>query len=130
MSLINNVLTKFFGNKSLRDIKEVTPVLEKIKLVYENIVVLSNDDLRLKSDEVKSEIKNYIKEETEKIKTLKDKAESDDVDIFEKENIYDEIDKIEKIVDEKLEVKLNEVLPIVFSIVKETARRFKENEIV
>ena len=130
MSFINNVLTKFFGNKSERDLKEVTPTLEKIKEEYENIVPLSNDDLRLKTKEVKREIENYIKEETDKIKTLKDKAESDDVDIFEKENIYDEIDKIEKIVDDKLEAKLNDVLPTVFSIVKETARRFKENEIV
>ncbi len=73
---------------------------------------------------------NYIKEETEKINELKDKAESNDVDIYEKENIYDEIDKIEKVVDEKLEAKLNDVLPVVFSIVKETARRFKENEII
>ncbi len=130
MSFINNVLTKFFGNKSEKDLKEVTPTLEKIKEEYENIVPLSNDDLRLKTKEVKREIENYIKEETDKIKTLKDKAESDDVDIFEKENIYDEIDKIEKIVDDKLETKLNDVLPTVFSIVKETARRFNENEII
>lgn len=130
MSTFNNLLTKFFGNKSDRDVKEVTPILEKVKLEYENIVKLSNDGLRSKTSEVKVEISNYIKEETEKINTLKEKAESDDVDIFEKENIYDEIDKIEKIIDEKLEDKLNDVLPVVFSVVKETARRFKENEFI
>ncbi len=128
MSLINNVLTKFFGNKSDRDIKEVTPILEKIKAEYEKIVNLSNDDLRQRTEDVKQEIQDYIKEETEKIKSLKANAENDDVDIFEKEKIYDEIDKIEKVVDSKLEDKLNDVLPVVFSIVKETARRFTENE--
>ncbi|MBU8893549.1 MAG: preprotein translocase subunit SecA [Bacteroidales bacterium] len=130
MGQFTDILTKFFGNKSQRDLKEVTPMLEKIKAAYENIVLLSNDDLRLKTGEVKGEIKNYIKEETDKIKSLKEKAERDDVDIYEKENIYDEIDKIEEIVDEKLETKLNDVIPVVFSVVKETARRFKENEIV
>ncbi len=130
MSLFTNTLTKFFGNKSDRDIKGVTPMLEKIKVVYETVIDLSNDDLRQKTKDVKKEIKEYIKAETEKIKTLKDKAETDDIDIYEKEAIYDEIDKIEGIVDDKLVAKLDEVLPIVFSIVKETARRFKENDIV
>ncbi|PLX16415.1 MAG: preprotein translocase subunit SecA, partial [Marinilabiliales bacterium] len=130
MSLVTNVLTKFFGNKSERDIKEVTPFVEKIKEQYEHVVKFSNDELRAKTQEIKLDIKAYIKEETDKIKSLKDKAESDELDIFEKEKVYDEIDKIEEIVDEKLETKLNEVLPVVFSIVKETAKRFKENDII
>ncbi|MCB2195980.1 MAG: preprotein translocase subunit SecA [Bacteroidetes bacterium] len=130
MSLVTNVLTKFFGNKSERDIKEITPILEKIKVEYENVVSLSNDELRSKSAKVRADIHNYIKEESNKIKSLKEKAESDEVDIFEKEKLYDEIDKIEKIIDDKLEDKLNEVLPTVFSVVKETAKRFKENDII
>ena len=121
MSLVTNVLTKFFGNKSERDIKEINPILERVKAEYENIVSLSNDELRAKSAEVRNDIHNYIKEESDKIKSLKEKAESDEVDIFEKEKIYDEIDKIEKTIDGKLEDKLNEVLPVVFSVVKETA---------
>lgn len=130
MSLFTNTLTKFFGNKSDRDIKGVTPILEKIKEAYETVTGLSNDELRQKTEDVKKEIQDYIKAETEKIKSLKDKAESDDIDIYEKEAIYDEIDKIEGIVDDKLGVKLDEVLPIVFSVVKETALRFKDNDIV
>jgi preprotein translocase subunit SecA len=130
MSLFTNTLTKFFGNKSDRDIKGVTPMLEKVKVVYETVVGLSNDELRQKTEDVKKEIQEYIKPETDKVKTLKEKAESDDVDIYEKEAIYDEIDKIEGVVDDKLVAKLDEVLPIVFSVVKETARRFKENDIV
>ncbi len=130
MSLLTNVLIKFFGNKAERDLKELTPYVEKNNLEYENIIKLSNDDLRAKTIEVRSEIGDYIKEETTQIKALKEKVESDEVDVLEKENIYDEIDKIEKSIDEKLEDKLNEVLPVVFSIVKETARRFKENDFI
>ena len=78
MSLITNVLTKFFGNKSQRDIKEITPILENVKIEYERITGLSNDELRQKTIEVKNEIKEYIKDETDNIKSLKEKAESDD----------------------------------------------------
>jgi len=130
MSLFTNTLTKFFGNKSDRDIKGVTPMLEKVKVAYETVTGLSNDELRQKTEDVKKEIQDFIKAETEKIKSLKEKAESDDIDIYEKEAIYDEIDKIEGIVDDKLGAKLDDVLPIVFSVVKETALRFKENEII
>lgn len=130
MALLTNILAKFFGNKSERDIKEIAPIMEQIKGEYENILQLSNDDLRSKAIEIRQEILGYIDEENSKISDLKAKAESDEVDVLEKEDIYDEIDKIEKVIDQKLEDKLNEVLPVVFAIVKETARRFKENEYI
>ncbi|MBI9053131.1 MAG: preprotein translocase subunit SecA [Bacteroidales bacterium] len=130
MSIVNNLLTKFFGNKSERDLKEINPVLDIIKKAYEGIVGLSNDELRAKTIEVKAEIQNFVKEETDKIKSLKEKAEDDTINVLDKEPFYDEIDKIEKIIDEKLEEKLNDILPVVFSIVKDTARRFKENDYI
>jgi preprotein translocase subunit SecA len=130
MALLTNILTRFFGNKSERDIREIAPILELIKDEYKKIVELSNDDLRSEATNIRQEILNHIREENEKVKDLKTKAESDEIDVLEKEKIYDEIDKIEKIIDQKLEDKLNEVLPIVFAIVKETARRFKENEYI
>ncbi|MGC9374945.1 MAG: preprotein translocase subunit SecA, partial [Bacteroidales bacterium] len=130
MALLTNILAKFFGNKSERDIREIAPIVEQIKGEYENIYKLSNDDLRNKVIEIRKEVLNYIHEENTKISDLKAKAESDEVDVLQKEEIYDEIDKIEKIIDQKLEDKLNEVLPIVFAIVKDTARRFKENEYI
>lgn len=130
MALLTNILTRFFGNKSERDIREIAPILELIKDEYKKIVQLSNDDLRSEATNIRQEILNHIREENEKVTDLKTKAESDDIDVLEKEKIYDEIDKIEKIIDQKLEDKLNEVLPIVFAIVKETARRFKENEYI
>jgi len=130
MNLLTGILTRFFGNKSERDIREVMPIVELIKAEYDKIVQLSNDDLRNKTLEIRNEIKEYIKEETGQINLLKDKAESDEIDIYEKEQVYNDIDKIEKNVVEKLEQKLNEVLPVVFALVKETARRFKENEYI
>ncbi len=130
MSFANNLLTKLFGNKSERDIREINPVVEKIKEEYEKLVHFSNDELRAKTKEVREEIQLYIKDESARIKELKEKAEDDDIDVIEKEKFYDEIDKIEKIIDDKLEEKLNDVLPVIFAVVKETAKRFKENEIV
>ncbi|MFO7842420.1 MAG: preprotein translocase subunit SecA [Bacteroidales bacterium] len=128
MALLTNILTRFLGNKSERDIREISPIVEKIKAEYEKIIQISNDDLRSTATDIKHEILGYIGDENEKITDLKTKAESDEVDVLEKEKIYDEIDKLEKIIDQKLEDKMSEVLPIVFAIVKETARRFKENE--
>ncbi|MGE0090757.1 MAG: preprotein translocase subunit SecA [Bacteroidales bacterium] len=130
MSLLNNVLTKFFGNKSDRDIREVNPFIDLVKNEYGTIVNLSNDQLRERSEQVRKEIRDFIKEEADRIEDLKIKAELDETAVDEKENIYQEIDKLEKEIDKKLEEKLNEVLPVVFSIVKDTARRFKENDYI
>jgi len=130
MSTINSLLTKFFGNKSDRDIREVSPFIELIKAEFENITKLSNNQLRERSAQVRNEVQDYIKPESEKIAELKLKAELDETDVDEKENIYHEIDKLEKEIDSKLEEKLNEVIPVVFSIVKDTARRFKENDFI
>jgi len=130
MALLTNILTKFLGNKSERDIKVISPILVQIKAEYENIVELSNDDLRSKTIDIRQDTLNHIKEENEKVANLKAKAESDEIDILEKEEIYNEIDKVEKVIDKKLEDKLNEVLPVVFAIVKDTARRFNDNEYV
>lgn len=126
MAFINNLLGKLFGNKSERDIKEVNPVIEKIKVEYNRIVQLSNDGLREESDKIKSIIDERIKPEEDEIAQLQ--AEGEDADIQASEKIYEKIDKLEEVIVEKLEEVLEEVLPIAFALVKETARRFVENE--
>ena len=126
MAFINSLLGKIFGNKSERDIKEVTPVIEKIKLEYSRIIKLSTDELREESDKIKKIIDERIKPEEDEIAKLK--AEVEEADIQESEKIYEKIDKLESQIDEKLEKVLNEVLPVAFAIVKDTARRFVENE--
>ncbi len=126
MAIINVLLGKIFGNKSERDIKEVTPVIEKIKEEYNRITKLSNDGLREESDKIKRIIDERIKPEEDEIAQLK--IEVEDADIQASEKIYEKIDKLEKQIDEKLEQILNEVLPVAFAIIKDTARRFVESE--
>ena len=126
MAFINSLLGKIFGNKSERDIKEVTPVIEKIKLEYNRIVQLTNDGLREESDKIKKIIDDRIKPEEDEIAQLKIEGEESDIQASEK--IYEKIDKLEEKIVEKLEEVLEEVLPMAFALVKETARRFVENE--
>ncbi len=126
MALLNSILGKLFGNKSDRDIKEVTPVVAKIKEEYSRISKLSNDGLREESDRIKQIIDERIKPEENEINQLK--IEVEEADIQESEKIYEKIDKLESLIDTKLEEVLNEVLPAAFALVKETARRFVENE--
>ena len=121
-------MTKLFGNKSQRDLKEITPYVNKIKAVYPSIQQLSNDELRAKVDEIKQRIQDYVADERAKVEELRKGI--DDKELEEREAIWAEVDKIEKTITDKMEVVLEEVLPEVFAIVKDTARRFAENETI
>lgn len=122
----NEFMTKLFGNKSQRDLKLIDPYVAKIKAVYPSIVTLSNDELRAKTDLIKQRIQDYVAEERAKVEELR--KDIDEKELEEREAIWAEVDKIEKAITEKMEVVLEEVLPEVFAIVKDTARRFAENE--
>ena len=130
MSLINKIIGKFVGNKSDRDIKAVQPIIDAIHKETENIKKLSNDDLRQKTKELQNIIQDYIKVDKDKIQKLKDSIVEQNLNIDAREDIYTQIDKIEEQIDAKLEDVLNDILPTAFSIVKETARRFTENEYI
>lgn len=127
---ITSFLGKFFGNKSQRDIKEILPLLNKIRDTYKEIELLSNDGLRAKSLEIKALVRDAAKEKESHIATLKQQVESGNLEIEQVEDIYREIDKAEKEIVEVIENTLLELLPVAFSLVKETARRFKENEYI
>ena len=122
----NALLSAFFGNKASRDIKKIQPLVEKVKAAYPAIQALSNDELRAKSKEIQAYVQNSANDLKKQIEELKAKIE--DTPIDERESIFAEIDKLDKEVLEKYEVALDEVFPVVFSIVKDTARRFTENE--
>jgi preprotein translocase subunit SecA len=122
----NEFMTKLFGNKSQRDLKEIDPYVKKIQAVYPTIEVLSNDELRAKTDEIKERIQNYVTAERAQVEELRQGIEEKELE--EREAIWGEIDKIEKEITEKMEVALEEALPEVFAIVKDTARRFTQNE--
>ncbi len=128
MALVTNILGKLFGSKSDRDIKITTPIVERIKEEYKHILTLSNDELRNETDKLRQIIQERIQSEEDEIAELKEKAE--EADIQESEEIYKQIDKLEEIIDEKIEIVLDEILPVAFAIVKDTARRFFENETV
>ena len=115
-----------FGNKSSRDMKLIQPIVEKVKAAYPEIQKLDNDQLRARTKEIQKYVQDSAKEEKEKVAELKSKIE--DTPIDEREPIFNQIDKIEKDILEIYEKALEEVLPVAFSIVKETARRFAENE--
>jgi len=126
MAFITKVLGKILGNKSERDIKEVMPVVDAIKSEHERVKKLSNDELRAESLRIKNIIHDRIKPEEDEIAGLKEDVE--EVEIQESEKIYERIDRLEEIIEDKLEEVLNEVLPVAFAIVKDTARRFFENK--
>ncbi len=122
----NSILAALFGNKSSRDIKKIQPLVDKVKEVYPTIQALSNDELRAKSKEIQTYVQNSIVEQKKQIAELKAQIEQKPID--EREPIFNQIDKLEKESLDILENALNEVYPVVFSIVKDTARRFSENE--
>jgi preprotein translocase subunit SecA len=126
MAFVTKVLAKILGNKSERDVKELMPIIESIKNEYTRIKELSNDDLREESRRIRNIIQERIKPEEDEIAKLK--LEVDEVEIQDSERIYEQIDKLEEAIDIKIEEVLNEVLPVVYAIVKDTARRFFENE--
>ncbi|AWM14413.1 preprotein translocase subunit SecA [Flavobacterium sp. NRK F10] len=126
MSIINSILKAFVGDKSQKDIKAIQPIITKIKSFEGALQALSHDELRAKTVEFKEKIKAARAEKDEKIASLKQQAEQTD-DIDAREDFYTEIDQLEKEAYEISEKVLNDILPEAFAVVKETARRFKEN---
>ena len=122
----NSILSALFGNKSTRDIKKIQPLVDKVKEAYPAIQALSNDELRAKSKEIQQYVQNSCAEQKKQIAELKGRIEQTPID--EREPIFNQIDKLEKESLEILEKALDEVYPVAFSIVKDTARRFTENE--
>ena len=122
----NKFLKSLFGDKSVRDMKLIQPLVEEVKKVYPEIEVLSNDELRAKTKEIQKYVQDSAREKKEKIEELK--ATIEDTPLDEREAIFNQIDKLDKEALEIYEKALDEVMPVAFSIVKETARRFAENE--
>ena len=123
---LNTFLKSLFGDKSTRDMKLIQPVVEKIKAAYPEIKALDNDALRARTKEIQRYVQDSAAEQKKRIEELRAKIE--DTPIDEREVIFNQIDKLEKEVLDIYEKSLNEVLPVAFSIMKDTARRFAEND--
>lgn len=125
------LLGKLFGNKSDRDLKALRPMADEIARAYPDISQLSNDELRARTPWFRERIQQNIASEQAAIDKMQQQIEEDlDLDNVEKEKLYAEVDRLKKTVYEKTERMLEEILPEAFSVMKETAKRLKENEIV
>jgi preprotein translocase subunit SecA len=122
-------LKKFFGTKSEKDIKSIQPLVDQALEIYPSLARLSNDEIRAKVTSFKQKIQDAIKTEQNQIDEIKARVEKEfDMDIDTKESLYKEIDEIEKEITKKIEEVLNEILPEAYAVLKDTSRRFSENE--
>lgn len=123
------LIAKIFGTKSEKDIKRMAPLVEATKKEGEKLLTLSHDELRRQTLEVKNHIDHQLKPIDDQLAALHQQiADQPDLDVHEKEAIFSQIDKIELERNKELEKVLMEVFPKAFAIIRDTARRFKENE--
>lgn len=125
MSFFKDLLAGIFGNKSQNDLKQIYPIVDKIKATYETIDKLSADELRAHSARMRQDLRDHVAEERREIAELRGQVES--AELSEREALWEKIDTLEDQVKDKLEDKLNEILPEAFAVMKSTARRFAEN---
>jgi preprotein translocase subunit SecA len=123
-----SIVKKLFGSKTDRDFREIKPLLDQTLQAYESIKHLDNDQLRAKTQEFRARIRENVRTEQDQIDQLRHRIEEEyAMDVEEKELLYNQIDALEKVQDEKTEEVLKLIIPEAFSVIKETARRFKEN---
>ncbi|MBU0697557.1 MAG: preprotein translocase subunit SecA [Bacteroidetes bacterium] len=124
-------INKIFGSKSARDVKSAQPLVDKIKVAYEQLGGLSHDELRAKTAAFRARIKSDLSEIDSKIATIKkDVEENAELTIHDKTDLYDEVDRLEKDRNKQLEATLLDILPEAFAVMKETAKRFTDNETI
>ncbi len=127
-NFVEKIFGKIFGNKHEKDIKKILPIVDEINAEYEKLKSVSNDELRGMTSVFREEIKNHLQEIEGKIEDLQKQIESNpDMDIDEKELVYDQIDELKLEKDKQVEEVLERILPRAFAVVKETSRRFSEN---
>ena len=130
MDIVASIIKALFGSKADKDRKLIEPYLQKIKVVYPSIEALSNDELRARSEDLKKQIADYIAADEARIVELKAALEKTETSLDEKEKISKEIDDTTKRIDDRIEEKLDQILPEAFAIMKDTARRFAQNDTV
>jgi len=130
MASVINIIGKIFGSKADRDLKQLTPYVDKILREYERIDKLDHDELRLETEKIRQIIRDHIEEDEKAKAALREQLEDVEIEVEKKEALATEVDKLTKKIDEKIEEILNDVLPAAFAIMKTTARRFKENKTI
>lgn len=127
--MIDTWVQKLFGTKSDRDVKKLMPIAEAVNAEFEKLRDLSDDEIRAKTAHFQDQIQEHIQEEQSEIDQLQEKLTTEE-DLEVREKHYDRIDELEDTITEKIEQKLAEIQSQAFAVMKETARRFKENEVL
>lgn len=128
MGLFNNILSSLLGKKSDRDIKSLSPVVASVNEFISQYQLFTNDQLREVTISLKDRIKTAYKSQQDEINSLRDRLENDEtITVEDREKIFDKIEKLEKEIDAIIVETLEKILPEAFAVVKETAKRFKEN---
>src|SRR5690606_15159845 len=126
-----NIISKIFGSKSDRDVKSIRPIVAKINEEFQKLANISNDELRDKTLNFKHRIQESLSDINGKIIEIKNTVEQNpNLELFEKTAFYDEVDRLEKERNKQLEVVLMDILPEAFAVMKETAKRFTNNETI
>ncbi len=128
-NFLEKVFGKLFGSKSEREYKQMQPLVASINEEYEKLKALSNDQLREKTNEFRARIKEHLKEIDERIAALNEEGATT-TDAHHKDALYKQVDELRKERDKQIEVALNEILPEAFAVVKETAYRFSNKDVV
>ncbi|MDB5226562.1 MAG: preprotein translocase, SecA subunit [Bacteroidota bacterium] len=130
LNIIQKGLSQLFGSKSNRDVKSVAPIVDEINEHFFSYQNLSHDELRQKTQDFRYRIRQYLSEIDKQVNELTEKAETEELELEEKETIFGQVDKLKKERDDAIEEILTEILPEAFAVVKEAARRFSENEFI
>ncbi|MDO9262233.1 MAG: preprotein translocase subunit SecA, partial [Flavobacteriaceae bacterium] len=128
MNLLNSVLKLFLGDKKKRDLKELQPIVDRVHTFEQEITSLTNDELRQKTSDFRQIIKEKNKDFLLQIETLTEEAKT--AEVSKKEEIYNEIDRLENEMYAQTQKTLNEIQPIAFAVVKETAKRFTNHKTI
>ncbi len=119
------------GTSAEKALKEIDPIVDQINVFFAEYKSLSNDQLRGKTDEFVGRINEHLSEIDNEIADLKAQlANAEESDVELRDEIFGNLDAIEKRRDIALEEILVDILPEAFATVKETARRFTENDII
>ena len=125
--MLDGILKKLFGDKSQKDLKELSPIINDTAEEFVKVQQFSDDELREQTLIFKEEIKSSYQHITVEIQQLKQQASSSELSIQDKETLFEQVEKLEKDENELIEQKLLEIMPQAFAVVKETARRLTEN---
>ncbi|NVO83410.1 preprotein translocase subunit SecA [Hymenobacter terrestris] len=128
LDFLGKTVAKLFGSKADKDLKEIVPYVALINAEYAKLAPISDDELRARTDDVRARINAHLKTTDDQLTVLHERVNAEGLDALQKEELFDQIDALEKQRNKELEVVLMEVLPLSFAITKETARRYAENK--